>query len=313
MKLGLMTDSVGHLSLDATLDLAAELDLDYVEFATGNWSSAPHLALDELLGSAPARRNLQARLAERRLRISALTCSGNPLHPGPSGAEHDAVTRKTIELAGLLGVDRVVMMSGLPGGPGDRNPNWITVSWPRDATEVLAWQWESAVLPYWTNLASFAGRHGIQKLCLELHGQQIVYNVPTLIRLREAVGPMIGANLDPSHLIWMGADPIAVVDALGETIYHVHAKDTRINGSSAVRTMLETLSLLTDTPESRAWNYVTLGTGSGEQFWADFCSALARVGYDDVLSIEHEDVSVDPVEGVRSSVDLLLRVGPPRR
>ncbi|WP_432855071.1 sugar phosphate isomerase/epimerase family protein [Amycolatopsis sp. CA-161197] len=303
-----MTDSVSHLSLDATLDLAAQLGLDYVEFATGNWSSSPHVNLDVLLEDAAARRDLQLKLADRKLRISALTCSGNPLHPGPAGVEQDAVTRKTIELAALLDVDRVVLMSGLPGGPGDQNPNWIAVSWPPEATKVLAWQWDSVVLPYWTDLAGFAEQRGIHKLCVELHGQQVVYNAPTLLRLREAVGPVVGANLDPSHLMWMGGDPLAAVEALGDAIYHVHAKDTRVEPTAAVRTMLETVSLLTDDPGSRAWNYVTLGTGRGEPFWADFVAALAKTGYDDVLSIEHEDTAVEPVAGVRASVDLLRRV-----
>jgi sugar phosphate isomerase/epimerase len=310
VKIGLNTDSVRHLSLDQTLDLGAELDLDYLEFATGNWSSAPHLDLDATLADEGARRDLQAKLADRNLRISALTCSGNPLHPGPSGREHDAVTRRTIELAGLLGLERVVMMSGLPAGPGDSNPNWVTVSWPPEAGELLEWQWSSVVIPYWQDLVPFARQHGVQKLCLELHAQQVIYNVPTLQRLRDAVGPTVGANLDPSHLMWMGADPLASIAALGDAVYHVHAKDTRIEPNAATRTVLETMPLFTETPAERAWNYVTLGDGHDEKFWRDFCAALTAVGYDDELSIEHEDSTVEPVHGVRATVDLLRRVSP---
>jgi sugar phosphate isomerase/epimerase len=310
MKIGMNTDGVGHLSLDQTLDLAAELGLDYVEFATGNWSSAPHLGLDAMLTDPGARRDLQAKLAERGLRISALTCSGNPLHPGPSGREHDAVTRATIELAGLLGVERVVLMSGLPAGPGDSHPNWVTVSWPPETGELLEWQWTSVVIPYWRALVPFANRHGLAKLCLEMHPQQVVYNVPTLHRLREAVGPTVGANFDPSHLMWMGADPLVIAAALGDAIYHVHAKDARIEPNAATRTVLETMPLFTDTPGERAWNYVTLGDGHDESFWRRFCAALAEADYDDVLSIEHEDTTIDPVDGVRRTVDLLRRVNP---
>ncbi|HSR72984.1 MAG TPA: hypothetical protein VLL72_11440, partial [Kiloniellales bacterium] len=59
----------------------------------------------------------------------------------------------------------------------------------------------------------------------------------------------------------------------------------------------------------RSWNYVTLGYGHGEDFWRAFCLALRRAGYDGVLSIEHEDMALAPMEGMRKSVELLRRVG----
>ncbi|MDO0909438.1 sugar phosphate isomerase/epimerase [Streptomyces sp. DT2A-34] len=307
MKIGLNTDSVGHLTLDETLDLAAELGLDHVEFATGAWSTAPHIDIDRLLDSDGARRELLAKVADRGLTISALTCSGNPLHPGPSGREHDQVARRTIALAPLLGIDRVVMMSGLPGGPGDANPNWITVSWPPETTQILDWQWTEVVIPYWRDLVAHSRDRGVPKLALEMHAHQVVYNVPTLLRLREEVGPVVGANFDPSHLMWMGADPLAAIETLGEAIYHVHAKDTRLEPSrQALTSRLETLPVMA--AKDRSWNYVTLGYGHDDAFWRAFCLALRRAGYDDVLSIEHEDVLVAPVEGVTKTVDLLRRV-----
>ena len=304
MRIGLNTDSLGALSLDDMLDVAARLGLDAVEIPTGAWSPAPHVDLARLLESDHARRELLARVADRGLAISALTCNGNQLDP-VSGAEHDRVVRDTIALAPKLGVDRVILMSGCPGGPGDRWANWITVAWPPEAAEALRRQWEEAVIPSWRDLVAHAESCGVEKLCIEMHGQQVVYNVPTLLRLREAVGPIVGANYDPSHLMWMGADPIAAIDALGDAIYHVHAKDTRIEPTVAVRSRLETAP-----PASageRSWNYVTLGHGHDPAFWRDFCRALRRVGYDDVLSIEHEDTSMTPEHGVRESVGLLRR------
>jgi sugar phosphate isomerase/epimerase len=305
MKIGLNTDSLGALSLDALLVVAASLELDAVEFPTGAWSPAPHVDLARLLESDGARRELLARVGDRGLAISALTCNGNQLDPA-SGAAHDAVVRDTIALAPKLGVDRVILMSGLPGGPGDRWANWITVAWPPEAAEVLRRQWEESVVPYWRSLAAHAETHGVSKLCVEMHGQQVVYSVPTLLRLREAVGPVVGANYDPSHLMWMGADPIAAIDALGDAIYHVHAKDTRIEPAVALHSRLETLPPAR--ASERAWNYVTLGHGHDAAFWREFCAALARAGYDDVLSIEHEDQAMDPVEAVTESVELLRRV-----
>jgi sugar phosphate isomerase/epimerase len=307
MKIGMVTDSLGSLSFEQVLDAAAELGLDCVEFATGNWSTAPHVDIDRLLASKVARDRFLGAIKERRLSISALTCNGNQLHPGRSGKEHDKVVRKTIELAPMLGVDRVVLMSGLPGGKGDRHPNWITVAWPPEASEVLEWQWNDVALPYWRELVAFAAKKGVRRLCLELHGGQLVYNVATLLRLREACGTAVGVNFDPSHLLWMGADPIAAIEALGTAIFHVHAKDTRIEArNAALNSRLETRPSVE--ARDRSWNYVTLGYGNGDDFWRAFCLTLRRVGYDGILSIEHEDMALSPMEGMRKSVELLRRV-----
>ena len=307
MKIGMVSDSLGALSFNEVLDAAAGLCLDCLEFAAGNWSSSPHIDVDRLLASATARDRLMGALKERGLAISALNCSGNQLHPGRSGREHDKVVRKTIELAALLGVDRVVLMSGCPGAKGDKHPNWITVAWPPETTESLEWQWKEKLIPYWKDLVGFARTKGIRHLCLELHGGQNVYNVPTLLRLREACGEAVGANFDPSHLMWMGADPIEAIGALGGAIFHVHAKDTRIEPrNAALNSRLETSPA--GNPGKRSWNYVTLGYGNGEDFWRAFCLSLRRAGYDGVLSIEHEDMALSPMEGVRKSVELLRRV-----
>jgi sugar phosphate isomerase/epimerase len=307
MKIGMITDSLPEADFDTMLGVAARLDMDMLEFACGNWSSAPHIDLDGLLASAPARRDFLARLADHDIAISALNCSGNPVHPGDAGRRHDAVTRKTIRLARLLDVDRVVMMSGCPGAPGDSHANWITTEWPPEVREIVRWQWEDVLIPYWRDLTSYARNEGIERLCLELHGYQNVYNVATLDRLRDAVGDTVGANLDPSHLMWMGADPLAAARALGDAIYYVHAKDTRIDPTIAgINGVIDT------TPgsafDSRAWNYITLGRGHGEDWWRAFVGTLADVGYDGVLSIEHEDPAMSAVAGVEESVELLRRV-----
>jgi len=307
MKIGMNTDSLGSLSFEAVLDAAAELGLDCVEFATGNWSSAPHIDIDALLRSAKARDAFTGAVRERGLSISALTCNGNSLHPGKSGREHDKVIRKTIELAPQIGVDRVILMSGCPGARGDKHPNWITVAWPPETTEILEWQWNEVVTPYWRDLVKFSASKKVRHLCLELHGGQNVYNVETLFRLRKAAGDIVGVNFDPSHLLWMGADPIAAIDALGPAIFHVHAKDTRVDKRLAgLNSRIETKT--SDRARERSWNYVTLGYGEDEGFWREFCLALRRVGYDGALSIEHEDMMLSPMEGMRKSVEVLRRV-----
>jgi len=307
MKIGMITDSLGALPFAELLDAAAGLGIEQLEFAGGNWSKAPHLQLDRMLESAPARAEFTAALRDHNLSISALNCSGNPLHPGEIGRHHREVTRKTIALAGLLGVGRVVMMSGCPGGPGDSNANWVTTSWPPETQAILRYQWDEVLIPYWRELVGYASGCGVDRLCLELHGHQNVYSVDTFFRLLDAVGDTVGVNLDPSHLLWMGADPLAAAAALGSSIYYVHAKDTRLEAAALARSGRLEIRPAEQVTE-RAWNYVTLGHGHDEEWWRGFSRALREAGYDDVLSIEHEDLALPPLDGVAQSVALLRRV-----
>lgn len=308
MEIGLHTDSLGARSLDEVLDTAAELDLQTVEFATGNWSGAPHVDLKALTKSSAARDVLVNAVESRGLRVSALNANGNQLHP-VSGPQQDRVVRDTIQVASDMGVPTVVMMSGLPAARGDRTPNWITTSWPPETLDVLEYQWEEIARPYWVELAEFAREHDV-RLAVEMHGRQLVFNVATLKRLQRITGDaVVGANLDPSHLMWMGADILDVIRSLGSAIFHVHAKDARIEvPNRAVNGVLDTLPPAE--ASARSWNFATLGLGhpGGAQFWADFVYTLRSVGYEGPLNIEHEDVRLSSAEGVRRSAELLRSV-----
>ena len=146
MKIGLITDSVGHLPFESALDLAKEQGLSSVEVATGNWSEAPHADLPALVSSAEARAEFAEKISSRGLTLSALCANGNQLHP-VEGPEHDKVVRNTIALASNLEVPTVVLMSGLPGARGDSTPNWITTSWPPRPHKVLDYQWNEVATP----------------------------------------------------------------------------------------------------------------------------------------------------------------------
>ena len=307
MRIGLVTDSLGHLPFDELLETAADLGIETIELGCGGWSSAPHVNLDLLLESEAERASFIARIRDHGLEISALNCSGNQLAPGERGKSNDRVVRNTMKLAQLMGIRRIVMMSGLPGGPGDQNANWITTAWPPEGHEILRYQWDDVAIPYWRHLVKEARENGIERICVEQHAHQLVYNTETLLKLRDAVGGMVGVNLDPSHALWMGGDPLRAIRQLGDAIYHVHAKDTRIDPhNSEINTLLETKP--NERVTERSWNYVTLGYGHSETWWRDFVIQLKQNGYDDVLSIEHEDYSLEPLVGVRKSVELLRHV-----
>jgi len=199
MDLCLYTDSVADLSFEAALDLAAEVGCRSIEIAGGGQSRAPHLRLGELLGDPARRRAFADAFRSRGLTIAALNCSAWPLHP-VHGGEQEQIIRDTIRLAGELGVETVVSMSGTPGdGTGATTVDWVFYPWPDDAVRLLERQWDIAI-PFWEAMTRHAAASGVRHIAFELHPLHLVFNVPTLVRMREAVGPVIGANLDPSHL-----------------------------------------------------------------------------------------------------------------
>jgi len=302
MKLAVKTCTL-DMPFDEMLDFCAMQGVDALEIATGNWSAAPHIDLDEMLSSSSHREKWMDAIRRRGLSLCALNCSGNPLC-----YEKDRdVTEKTFALAEKLGVKKIVMMSGLPAGcPGDRTPTWITTSWPPETQDILRYQWEDVAIPAWQKWVKLAADCGIEKIALENHGAQLVYNPRTLLQLREAVGPMIGMNLDPSHLFWMGGDPIAAARVLGEhgALYHVHGKDSRPEGRMwEPDGMLDTLPI--EKFAGRAWNYVAVGAGHDLRWWKEFVSVLRMAGYDDVISLEMEDLTLPMLEGHLTSLEIL--------
>ena len=306
MKLGLVTDSLADRSLAEAAAVCRGLGLEQVELGCGNWSPAPHVDLKRLTADAGARHRLLDTLGENGLTISALNCSGNPLFPGEKGAGDRAVAEGTFLLAEQLGVETVVMMSGLPGGcPEDRTPTWIVTSWPPETEEILRYQWDEAIAR-WQEMARQAEECGVRRIALEFHGWQLVYNPETLLRLRQAVGPMVGVNLDPSHLFWMGADPLAVARELRQCIYHVHIKDVRTEPAAAVNSLLDTKGVLEFA--RRSWNFITPGSGHDETWWRTFVDTLRALGYDGPLSIEQEDYTIPLDDALEQASALLHRI-----
>lgn len=308
MKIGVFTALFGQQSRDQALDYIAASGVEAVELGTGNYPGSPHVEVDKLLSEESARKELLNAVESRGLVISALSCHGNSLHPDAKIAgEHHEVRRKTIQLAEKLGITRVIDFSGCPGdGPGSTRPNWVTCPWPPDFTEILEWQWNEKVIPYWTEEAKFAEKHGV-RICFEMHPGFVVYNPETMLRIREAAGEAIGANFDPSHLFWQGIDVIAAIRKLGSAIYHFHAKDTRVDEiNTSINGVLDTKSYVDEL--NRSWIFRTVGYGHGYQVWKDIISALRMVGYDDVLSIEHEDSLMSVNEGFQKAVKFLKQV-----
>ncbi len=307
MRVGVFTPLLAQLPLEEVLEKLESLEIDTVELGTGNYPGDPHCKL-AMLDSNTELIDFKKKLDDHGFRISALSCHGNPLHPSPERAAHDHdVSRRTILLAEKLGVPVVVDFSGCPGdSPHAKYPNWVTCPWPPDYLDILKWQWDEVVSPYWTKQAKFAADHGV-KIAIEMHPGFVVYSPETLLRLRAIAGANIGCNYDPSHMFWQAIDPIAAIRILGDAIFHVHAKDTQIYHANLPLTgVLDTKSYTDE--RNRAWIFRTCGYGHGEDWWREFVSTLRMFGYDYVLSIEHEDSLMAPEEGLAKAASFLNRI-----
>ena len=310
MKVGVFTPLLSQLSLPAVLDKLKKLDINTVELGTGNYPGDAHCKLS-MLDAPKALAEFKKVLADHGASISALSCHGNPLHPIQSRAQRARqVSRKTILLAEKLGIRTVVDFSGCPGdSPTATRPNWVTCPWPPDYLEVLQWQWDEVVAPFWIRHAKFAADHGV-RVAIEMHPGFVVYSPETMLRLRAIAGPAVGCNFDPSHLFWQGIDPIAAVRVLGDAIFHVHAKDTQLYPANLPLTgVLDTKPYADE--RHRGWLFRTCGYGHGAEWWKEFVSTLRMYGYDHVLSIEHEDSLLSAEEGLTKAAaflnDLVIR------
>jgi sugar phosphate isomerase/epimerase len=307
MKIGVFSVLLSDLPLETALQKIAALNIRTVELGTGNYPGDAHCKLSML--DEPAKlAEFKKKLGDAGFQVSALSCHGNALHPDPEHArQHREVSRKTILLAEKLGIPVVVDFSGCPGdSPTAKKPNWVTCPWPPDYLDILKWQWDDVVAPYWKEHAKFAADHGV-KVAVEMHPGFVVYNPETLLRLRTIAGQQIGCNYDPSHMFWQGIDPVKAIRVLGDAIFHVHAKDTQIyDANLALRGVLDT-NHYSDV-RNRAWVFRTCGYGHSAAWWKEFVSTLRMFGYDGALSIEHEDSLMSAGEGLRKAAEFLNEI-----
>ena len=318
MKLGVLTVPLQGMDIEPAFAYLHSLGVETVELGTGGYTNHNHCNPDILLNDAGEVARLRATLEKNDLTISALSCHGNPVHPDKERAAADhRVFEQTCELAELLGVDTVVTFSGCPGdSENSRYPNWVTCAWPEDYGRILEWQWNEVLIPYWKKAADIAAAHGIRRIALEMHPGFAVYNPASLLKLRGAVGEAIGANFDPSHLIWQGMDPSAALRELAGAVYHFHAKDTFVDPYNKARNgVLDTGSY--GDIAARSWVFRTVGYGTDDAVWKEMLSTLKMIGYDGAVSIEHEDGLMSVKEGLEKAVaflnDILIREDPAAR
>ncbi|HIT90140.1 MAG TPA: sugar phosphate isomerase/epimerase [Candidatus Merdenecus merdavium] len=311
MKLGVLSVVLGDMSFEEACTYLEHSGVQMIEIGCGGFPGKAHCDPEVLLHDEEALEEFKNTLKRHNLEISALSSHGNMVHPQKDLAKSfDDDLTNAILLAEKLGVPVVNTFSGCPGGSRqDTEPNWVTCPWPEDFSKILDYQWNEVLIPYWKEKVAFAKEHGIHKIALELHPGFCVYNTNTLLRLREAVGPEIGANFDPSHLIWQGMDPCVCIRELGKAgaLFHFHAKDTKVDPTNTSKNgVLDTTHYGDEI--NRSWIFRAVGYGHGEDYWKDIISELRLAGYDYAISIEHEDSLMSGNEGLQKAIQCLKNV-----
>jgi sugar phosphate isomerase/epimerase len=305
MKIGVLTVLLSNRPFEDALDYLVELGVEAVEIGTGAYPGNAHCNPEALLRSESRLKAFRRAVERRNLAISALSCHGNPLHPQRARARADhRVFEQTLRLAARLDVGTVITFSGCPGSdPRATQPSWIVAPWPPEFLEMLEWQWKTHVIPYWKETARQVRAAGV-RVAIEMHPNFVVYNPETMLRLRKIAPAVIGCNFDPSHLFWQQIDVVAAVRALGDGIFHVHAKDCGIDRlNTQVNGVLDGKRYTRE--RERSWLFRTVGYGHDAAVWRELISALRLAGYDGAISIEHEDSLMSPTEGLRKAVAFL--------
>jgi sugar phosphate isomerase/epimerase len=324
MKLGVYTAVLHDKPLPEALQVIRDLGLDSAEINSGGFVPAPHLPIADIRASQDARDDYLGHFETAGVALTALNCNGNPLHPDPEvRAKHGQDVLDTVEIASLLGVRRVVTMSGLPGtDAGATLPSWTVLPWESSSLDARDYQWNEVAIPYWEDVQARAADADV-KVCLEMHPHNLVYNPATMERLATEVGAThVGAEMDPSHLFWQGIDPVAAVNSLGDLVYNAAAKDTRINEAAKVNGVLDdrfgrvapdepgALVLggrytLSRWPDNASWDFVAVGRGHDVTWWSAFLAALAEVDPGMAVNIEHEDQELGQMEGLELAAENL--------
>ncbi|EME67248.1 hypothetical protein G352_01017 [Rhodococcus ruber BKS 20-38] len=324
MKLGVYNAILHDKSLPEALETIASLGLEGIEVNSGGFLPPVHIPVADLLSGSVAPAEYLKVFEETGVSITGLNCNGNPLHPDPEVGPEDADDlRKSIQVAGLLGIDRVVTMSGLPAAhAGGQWPAWHVNTWDSGYLDSQDYQWDEVAVPFWMEIDALARENGV-KVAIEMHPQNLVFNPPTLKRLVDKIGATnVGAEMDPSHLFWQGIDPVKAIEWLGALVYHAAAKDTRINKNCEIYGVLDDRftripadqtptglggrHVVNKWPEDSAWDFVAVGRGHDVDFWSRFLVALHKVDPGMAVNIEHEDTAYNALEGLRIATDTLL-------
>ena len=287
MKLGLMSAALPQMSLAQLAQWAGKNGFGMLELACWPVSKAErryagvtHIDVTTLTKAKAS--SIRSLMRKHDLGISSLGYYPNPLHPDLA---HRAMViehlKKVIVAAEVLGVPIVGAFVG------------------RDKDKTLEANFDQFA-KVWPTIVGFAADHGI-KIAIENcpmlfsndewpGGNNLAITPAAWRRMFEIIpAANFGLNLDPSHLLWQMIDYERAVYDFRDRIFHVHAKDMEINQEGLYQHGVMSAGM--------GWQIPRL-PGLGQVNWARFIAALYAIGYDYVLSIEHEDRAFEKTEAL---------------
>jgi sugar phosphate isomerase/epimerase len=309
MKIGIFTVLYGEKPLEEIARYVSGLGYEAVELNA--WKDSAHFDLNACLKDADYARKLKSMLAGYGLQISALnnalagqlvlssddpatdkwTIYQDPDERAKFGMEE---MKKTAQAAAELGVP---VVTGFVGSQVWNS--WYI--WPPEHEDFYNRAWEVFADRWGTILDTFK-QYGV-KFALEVHPRQMAYNIETAQKAVEVLGerPEFGFNFDPSHLVWQLIDPVIFIKTFGKRIYHCHAKDGELQEDEVRRSgVIPTGGWMRP---DRGFRFRV--PGWGDVNWRRVLTALASVGYDYVLSYEHEDPVMSREDGCEKAIEYL--------
>jgi len=306
LKIGIFTVLFNERSLDKVLKYVSSLGYETVEIAT--WKASNHIDIDKILkgGATEYKRIIEkyglsisglSNHLEGQLVLGPLDSStdewykGSPDEKVKYGMER---MKKTAEAAAALDVP---VVTGFIGAL-----NWGAWYIFPPAYEKIYEEGFELFAERWGEILDVFAAHGI-KFAHEVHPQEQAYNIETAEQAIKAINGKkeFGFNFDPSHLIWQGIDPVVFIKRFGDRIYHAHAKDAEL--------VKENLPISGRIPTgswrrpNRGFRFRVVGWGDVE--WKRVMTALLEVGYDYVLSYEHEDPVMSREDGCEKCIAFL--------
>jgi len=306
MKIGIFTALYQEKPLEEIARYVSDLGYQMVELPV--WEGNIHLNGEEVL---KGNRTVKTMLKKYNLDISALNCAlAGQLVLGPHDESTDdwapssdpkekvkygmVMMKKAAQVASEL---EVPVVCGFVGSQvWDK---WYIFPPKNEAMYEKGWE---VFANRWGNIMDTFAGYGV-KFAFEVHPTEIAYNIETAQRAIQALDGRsdFGFNFDPSHLIWQLIDPVVFVKTFKERIFHVHAKDSEIQEDEVRRSGVI---------PTGAWMRPDRGfrfrvPGWGDVKWKKVISALVSVGYDYVLSFEHEDPVMSREDGCEKAFEFL--------
>jgi len=309
MKLGVFTVMFNEKPLEEVAEYISGLGYEMVELAA--WKSSNHLDIDKVLSDKSYRTGLLDMLKRHNLEISAvsnhlegqltlgaLDWTTDEWAPSPDPEEKVKYGIKRMkDTARAAAALRVEVVAGFTGS--QVWGHWY--SWPETNIKAYERAWE-VMAERWHPILDVFKQEGV-KFALEVHPTEIAYNIETAEDCLKAIDhrPEFGFNFDPSHFVWQMINPVIFIKKFGDRIYHAHAKDSELQYDELPRSGVM---------PGGSWGRPDRGfrfrcPGWGEVDWRRVMTALLSVGYDFVLSYEHEDPVMSREDGCEKNIEYL--------